>query len=90
MADFNELRKKYSEIMTSAWVNPSEFVAELKKLEGESIDLQETGKKSSWATLISVDQDIVIFERNGKSETLPINKVRCFSTHSDFLCQRKK
>ena len=89
MADSNELRKKYSEIMRSAWVSSSEFVTELKKLEGENIDLQETGKKSSWVTLISVDQDNVIFENSGKRESLPTDKVRCFGTHSDFLCQRK-
>ena len=90
MADFNEMRKKYSEIMKSAWVSPNKFVAELKKLEGENIDLQETGKKSSWVTLISVDQDNVVFEKNGMRESLPTNKVRCFGTYTDFLCQRKK
>jgi hypothetical protein len=90
MGNFEGLRKKYSEIMKSAWVGKNEFVSELKKLEGKGIDLQESGQKAVFVTLISVDLEKVVFNRDGNEESLPTNKVRCFSTYTDFLCQRKE
>ena len=83
-------RKKWGAIQRSAWLSTPDFVAELSKHQGETIELRWKRGKNLFVSLLAVSSNSVTFERHNEKQTLPVADIDGFTTSEEWWNHRKK